>query len=122
MKSVNSIKNRKCAHAKDVLTTFDGEVKNFTKKKLVYDFEIIGDVDSKTVKRYLPYAQIYTAPGNQETLDYLIDDKSLRNMSCDMFNAKAKNLKKYGMFKTNYEVIQSSLKENTQSNLLNYYI
>ena len=65
-----------------------------------------GKVDASVILKRIPIAQCYVKEGCQGIADYDLTTNDVRPYHVDVWNAKAKNLKKFGVFKTNWEINQ----------------
>lgn len=63
-----------------------------------------GDSDNPLVKRWIPKAQCYVSPNTQDKPDYDFTDGDMRKYSVDVWNAKCLNRRRFGAWKTNFEL------------------
>jgi hypothetical protein len=63
-----------------------------------------GNVNDQVVIKRIPIAQCYVNEGCQDIPDNELTVNDVRPYHVDVWNAKAKNLKKFGIFKTNWEI------------------
>jgi hypothetical protein len=103
------------------VSTLEGE-ETFLQEKLVDAFEIDKDYSSRVVKKILPICQIYVKKGCQDIADYKLRPEHVRNCSCDVWNARSTNLKKYGTFKTDWEISEEIRIESETISLENFLI
>jgi hypothetical protein len=63
-----------------------------------------GDVEDKIIKKWIPKSQCYVKSGLQDLPDYAFTCSDIRKFHVDVWNEKAKNYKRYGKFRTNYQL------------------
>ncbi len=98
--------SRKTAQVAKVVKTVFGEQERYVRGKIVWDFEIEGDINSKIVKKWVPLSKIYVKSGVQNKPDINIRNQDMRNCSVDVHNAKASNNDKGLGWRTNWEILQ----------------
>ena len=84
--------------------------------KWVWDFED-DNINSRCIKKHIAKSNVYVEPNRQDLPDDKFKEEDMRNYSTRVWNQKASNLKKFGYFKTNYE-IQRMQEDN--ATLLNF--
>jgi len=65
-----------------------------------------GDENAKTIHKHITKSNCYVKAKHQNTPDDEFRDSDIRKMHTAVWNQKSANFKKYGMFKTNYEIKQ----------------
>jgi hypothetical protein len=63
-----------------------------------------GNIDDKLVKKWIPKSQCYVKENLQDLPDYAFTSSDIRKFHVDVWNEKAKNYKRYGKFRTNYQL------------------
>ena len=85
-----------------------------------------GDVNDRLLKKWIPKAQCYVKAGLQDLPDYLFKNSDIRKHHVDVWNEKAKNYKRCGKFKTNYEIKEyieeKQLEQQSADILLNSFV
>lgn len=62
------------------------------------------DPDGKLIKKYIPKSKCYVKPNTQEIPDDEFKATNLRKWHTAVWNQKSANYKKFGFFKSNYEI------------------
>lgn len=63
-----------------------------------------GNKEDRVVYKVIPLCQCYVKPGRQHIPDYELTIDDVRPYHVDVWNAKSTNMKKHGMFLTDYEI------------------
>lgn len=98
--------SRKTAQVAKTVKTVFGEKERYVRGKVVWDFEIEGDINSKIVKKWVPLSKIYVECGLQDKPDIHIRKQDMRSYSVDVHNAKCMNNRKGLGWRTNWEILQ----------------
>lgn len=71
--------------------------------KWIWDFEN-DDPNGRLIKKHIAKSNAYVKAGKQDLSDDKFKEEDIRNYHTRVWNQKSANLKKFGYFKTNYEI------------------
>lgn len=116
----NEISHRKTPHALRTRMTFDG-VEKFIETRWAWAFEVDGDFTSPLVWKEVKLTHCFVKSKRQEIADKQLRSKDMRSWTVDVHFARQQNLRKHGVWKTDWEMQEAEKLKTIKTFTLDYF-